>query len=285
MIQLTGVLLLVFGTTSGGGQIDRTADDLVAQGLALRRAGRTEEALETLERAYAVAPSPRTAGQVGLVEASSERWLEAEKHLESALGSHDSWVRRNRPLLEGAMELSHQHVGQLVITGPPGVTVFVAGNLVGKLPIVAPVRVVEGNLPVSATAPGYKQLIRAVDVPGGRQVEVSVLMEPLALESSGLRPGFESGHSGHSEWRPWAGGALLVAGVAALLTGATLVAIDRDGCCGSRSVETRRTGWVVVGAGSVLAAAGGLVLWMASDRGGSASVAVLPTGLQLTGLF
>ena len=57
------------------------ADELITRGLELRRQAKPEQALEMFQRAHALAPSPRTLGQMGLVEASLEHWLDAETHL------------------------------------------------------------------------------------------------------------------------------------------------------------------------------------------------------------
>ena len=64
-----------------------TADDLIVRGLELRRAAKPGEALELFQRAHALAPSPRTMGQIGLVEASLEHWLDAETHLTASLAT------------------------------------------------------------------------------------------------------------------------------------------------------------------------------------------------------
>jgi serine/threonine protein kinase len=164
--------------SSGASVASATMDDasaLIARGLELRSEGETAEALEVLERALALAPSPRTAGHVGLVEASLGHWLDAERHLDSSLAVlDDNWVRRNRTLLEEAMERAHGHVGRVTFSGPPGTSVSVAGRPVGTLPIPAPVRVAEGVVLVAATAPGFAPVMKAVTVLGGGSIELAI---------------------------------------------------------------------------------------------------------------
>src|SRR4029079_8120449 len=80
-----------------------TADQLIARGLELRRDSKPEQALEMFQKAHALAPSPRTLGQMGLVEASREHWLDAEAHLIASLATpDDAWVRKNRAFLDQA---------------------------------------------------------------------------------------------------------------------------------------------------------------------------------------
>jgi tetratricopeptide (TPR) repeat protein len=103
---------------------DADPDLLIMRGLDLRRAGRSADALALFRRAYEVAPSPRTLGQMGLVESSLQLWVDAEVHLCAALATpNDAWVHRNRQFLDQARDRTKEHVGELVITGPPGTRV------------------------------------------------------------------------------------------------------------------------------------------------------------------
>src|SRR5947207_7380287 len=86
-----------------------TAEELVARGLQLRRQAKPQQALEMFRRAYALAPSARTIGQMGLVEASLERWLDAEAHLKASLAVSDAWVKKNRGFLDQALAVCRAH--------------------------------------------------------------------------------------------------------------------------------------------------------------------------------
>ena len=95
------------------------AEALIQQGLKLRREGKPEEALQRFRQAHEMAPSPRTYGQMGLVETTLKRWTDGETHLAVALANpDDAWVRKNRAFLDQALSLCREHVGDLVITGP-----------------------------------------------------------------------------------------------------------------------------------------------------------------------
>src|SRR5450755_1037071 len=76
---------------------EHAADAMITRGLELRREGKSVEALEMLQRAHAIAPSPRSLGQLGLVELSLDHWSEAEDHLAASIvTSQDLWVHKNR---------------------------------------------------------------------------------------------------------------------------------------------------------------------------------------------
>ena len=138
------------------------------RGLDLRRAGRSADALALFRRAYEVAPSPRTLGQMGLVESSLQLWADAEAHLLAVLATpEDAWVHRNRQFLEQARERTKEHMGELLITGPPGTKVSLGERRVGSLPLAAPVRLAEGDVVISATSDGYKPFSVDLSIKGG----------------------------------------------------------------------------------------------------------------------
>ncbi len=86
------------------------AEGLVAEGVRLRRESRNEEACALFERAHTLAPSPRTAGQLGFAEQRLQRWAAAERHLREALGSPtDEWVARNADALRASLAAVEGH--------------------------------------------------------------------------------------------------------------------------------------------------------------------------------
>lgn len=161
------------------GLAEPNADALIAQGLELRRQGLAPAALPLFQRAHALAPTPRTVGQLGLVEASLQRWLDAEAHLVRALEAPaDAWVSGNRKLLDKALAVTRRHIGELVVEGPAGAHVFVSGRGSKKLPLAEPIRVAEGEVRVSAIAAGFKQLIQTVHVRGGKRTSLKLELVP-----------------------------------------------------------------------------------------------------------
>src|SRR4051812_14504922 len=72
---------------------EEAADAMITRGLELRRARKDAEALEMFQRADMLAPSARTAGQLGLVESALAHWSVAEAHLVASLSTpQDPWV-------------------------------------------------------------------------------------------------------------------------------------------------------------------------------------------------
>jgi hypothetical protein len=290
-VVLTAALLALLSNRAVGA-VDVSADALVARGLELRREGKTAEALELFARAHAIAPSPRTLGQMGLAEASLQHWLDAETHLNSSLASSaDPWVRKNKVLLEQAIDLSHKHVGHVSIAGPAGAQISIAGNVIGTLPIPAPVRLPEGSHLLTAIAPGHKQLTQTVTVPGGSRASIALVLEPLEVRAA-AQPIVPLQHwdSSESHWRPWTAGALFAVGAAAIAWGAIWVAVDGNNSCGDGPTchdvyNTRKPGWIILGVGAAAAVSGGIVLYTARRGATEVAVAASAGGLRLTGRF
>jgi PEGA domain-containing protein len=298
---LSFVVLLVPAMALGAD--DRAAEALIARGLELRREDKPAEALEMFRRAHALAPSGRTLGQMGLAETAVDQWTEAEGHLTGSLAkADDGWVRKNHALLDQALTMARGHIGELAFTGPAGAAVTVAGRNIGNLPSLAPVRLGEGTVLVTASAPGFKQFIASVTVLAGKQVPVAITLDPIdvravadpeaaqALTSPAmveLRP--------HYSWRAWAGGALVGAGVGILAWGIAWVALDGRGAGGTCAASitapcepvynTRTPGWILTGAGAAIALGGGALLYTARSSGGDVTLGFGPTSFRLGGRF
>jgi hypothetical protein len=241
------------------------ADALIMRGLDLRRAGRSEEALILFRRAYQEAPSPRTLGQMGLVESSLQRWIDADAHLTAALTTPDNgWVHRNRRFLDQAMDHAREHVGELAITGPPGTRISVAGKKAGTLPLT-PLRLAEGELEISASADGRKPYAVQVSIKGGARVAISIVLQPLELAAPNpeAQPPVVAAESPpRTRTRVWEGAALAAAGTVALAWGITWIALDGRPTCGGCGplYATKTPGIVLAAGGSALGLAGGALL-------------------------
>jgi hypothetical protein len=257
---------------------DQDPDVLIKRGLELRRAGKSEEALELFRRAHEAAPGPRTLGQMGLVESSLQLWIEADSHLTAALATpDDAWVHLNRRFLDQAVVRAREHVGELMITGPPGAKVAVAGKSIGALPLPAPIRIAEGDVAVRATSDGSKPYLVDVSIKGGARAAISIVLEPIELTAPPaseqaqplvVAPPTRKGRLG-------VGTSLAAGGVAALLWGVTWIAIDgRSSCAACEIYDTRTPGLVLVGAGSALALAGGALVYWALHPGEARSATV-----------
>ncbi|HEY4395226.1 MAG TPA: tetratricopeptide repeat protein [Polyangia bacterium] len=246
---------------------DQDPDVLIKRGLELRRAGKSEEALELFRRAHESAPCPRTLGQMGLVESSLQLWIEADSHLTAALATpDDAWVHKNRRFLEQAVVRAREHVGELMITGPPGAKIAVAGKSIGALPLPAPIRIAEGDVAVSASSDGAKPYAIDVSIKGGARAAISIVLEPIDLAAPRLAEQAQPFVASPSpkKTRLGLGASLAAGGLAALVWGVTWMAVDgQSSCAGCRTAyETRTPGLLLIGGGSALALAGGaLIFW------------------------
>src|SRR5580698_10134513 len=185
----SSLLIPAIGLLLASGQVwaadPQSADALIQQGLEMRRQAKPEEALALFQRAHAAAPSPRTFGQMGLVETSLKHWVDANLHLTVSLTSpDDAWVVKNRAFLEQALATTKQHIGDLVVSGPADVEVFVDGKSVGTLPAIPPVHLGEGQVHVSATAPGFKPFDETVSIRVGVRVQIAIALRPIALDQA-----------------------------------------------------------------------------------------------------
>ncbi|MES1206705.1 MAG: PEGA domain-containing protein [Pseudomonadota bacterium] len=293
------------------------AEVLIQQGLKLRREGKPEEALQRFREAHDMTPSPRTYGQMGLVEATLKHWTDGETHLAVALANpDDAWVRKNRAFLDQALSLCREHVGDLVITGPAGAEVSVGGTPAGTLPAVPALRVAEGTVEVTATASGYEPFKTTVNIRAGKRSALRIAMspEPVAAGHADAPPKAASlaaepdakpqepepkiGSSppptdDGSHWHTWAGITLGAVGAGAVAFGIYLMAVD--GGCKTLDGTTRKCmdyyytktdGWIVAGLGAAALVVGGIVFFTGPSGGGSpVSLGASPNGLWVAGRF
>ncbi|HZL20196.1 MAG TPA: hypothetical protein VFG23_20860 [Polyangia bacterium] len=286
---------------------DQSATDaLIQQGLELRRDAKPEQALALFQRAHAMAPSPRTFGQMGLVETSLKRWVDANLHLTVSLTSpDDGWVVKNRAFLEQALATTKQHIGDLVVSGPADVEVFVDGKSVGTLPAIPPIHLGEGQVHVSATAPGFKPFDQMVLIRVGVRVQIAITLRPIAVEqaapvassveTNGASPTTlaPSPISSRNTWHTWAGASLAVAGAGGLTWGIVWIAIDNHDACGSTqgaacgtAYNTKTPGWILAGVGAAAIASGAVVFFTGhSSPGSNLALGIGPTSLLLRGDF
>lgn len=167
---------------------EQEIEALVQRGNELRRSGDDQGALPLLEKAYALAPTPRTAVQLGLVEQALGRWAEADLHLTNGLkATKDPWIQRNRSIIEDALGRVKVNVARVEITGEPvGAEVLVGGRPVGKVPLGEPVRVSAGSVDVELRAPGYRSMLRTLTVAGGQYQPVVIRLERVAKDGTPL---------------------------------------------------------------------------------------------------
>jgi hypothetical protein len=276
-LQVIAIVALGFGGlgTARAREAGDDPDGLIMRGLELRRAGRSDEALRLFQRAYAAAPCPRTLGQMGLVESSLQRWLDAEAHLTAALATPDDlWVHRNHLFLVQAIDRTRQHVGELVITGPPGTRISLGGQAVGPLPLEGPIRLAEGAVAVEARAAGQRPFALDVSIRGGARAAISIVFEPIDLAPANHTPSASAAHLGDAPGssphplRTRVGASLAIGGLATIAWGTAWILLDGGRTCAgcASAYDTRTSGLLLVGGGAVMALGGSLLLWPALRR-------------------
>jgi hypothetical protein len=257
-------------------------------------------------RAHALAPSVRTLGQMGLVEASLEQWLDAETHVLAALAKpDDAWVRRNRTFLDEALQVSRGHIGDLVVSGPSGTTVAVDGKRAGMLPAVAPVRLVEGRAVVRASSAGFKDFSKTITIKGGARSSLAIVLDPVEkrtavaigapapLPAPAPPPGATTfDEAGGRSWRGPVGVGLVAAGAGLMAWGITWIAVDHHDSCPvggpacDTVYDTKHTGWILGAGGAVAASAGAVLLYLGQrDDRSTLSLDVTPRSVSLRGRF
>jgi Tetratricopeptide repeat len=275
------VVITVYASSSMAAEPSSSADALVEQGISLRQKGQNQEALELFQRAHALAPSGRTLAQIGVAEATLQRWIDAETHLAAALDSHDTpWIQnaKNRAALEKSLMLVRAHIAEVSIVGPAGAEISVGGSPAGRLPLAAPLHLPEGRTRIEGSADGRESKSIDLRIPGGHELILhldlpmlpSPFEAPAAVTSTPAPPSLidTSPVPESTTWKTWTGGGLLAVSAGLIATGIIWVAVDGNNACsppaGKRCMNvynTKTQGWITAGAGAVAGVVGGILLW------------------------
>lgn len=269
-----------------------TADQLVAKGVELRKKGDHTGALREFQAAHAKEPSGRTLAQMGIAEATLQRWTDADEHLAQALGSAGPWVEKNRSTLEQTLQTVRMHTAEVSINGPAGAVVTIADKVVGQLPLPNILRVREGAVAIKVESPGHKPFSQIITVGGGTRLIVTATLEPLPPDPAfpilpatveTESPAVHDMTPGPRAWRRWTGIGALTVGLAAVTWGIVWIAVDGNTSWSNsqRVWDTRTPGWFILGGGVAAALGGGYLLY--TSRNSEVQVAATPTGL--TGRF
>ena len=189
VVHIVGAALLTAGIAIGLPARPAWAGDsaeaeaLIRQGVELRAQKKDERALPLFEKAYQVSRSPRTAGQLGLVEMALGYFVDAEKYLGEAVASPDHpWVAKNLATLKAQLATAKSQIGELYIIGEPaGAEVVVNGKSVGRLPLSGPVRLDKGRVDVQVRAAGYVPTSDSVTMVGGKREDRSYRLQREAV--------------------------------------------------------------------------------------------------------
>jgi hypothetical protein len=163
---------------------DDESEALIQRGIELRRNDQDAEALAQFQRAYTIRKTPRALAQIGLAEQALGKWGAADRHIRQAMeAGDDSWIRKNRAVLDQSLKAIARHVGHLDIRGTPaGAEVRIDGELVGTLPLAKPVAVAGGGVAIEVRAPGYLPIVRGTEILAGGFVRESFDLQPSSSE-------------------------------------------------------------------------------------------------------
>ncbi len=290
---------------------------MIKQGVELRRRGEDDKAEVYFRRAYEIAPTPRSAAQLGLVELAVKRFSDAETYLSEALESDDVWIQNHRATLDSSRLEARKHLAHLQLDGVPAdATVTVGGGTARKVPRDGALWVAPGLVSLRIEAANRPALTYSRSLADGDTDKISmapalVVVPPVpapvatvAPEAPPPAPAIEEASDSKKPLRI-AGIATAGVGVAAVVTGLVLrgtatsklnaIAAEAsamqpydDGNGNWKTYDRAGVGMVVGGA---VAIAGGAVLYLVGRSrhpdGNDAHVALQigPGSLGFTGAF
>jgi hypothetical protein len=268
---------------------------LVKNGTELRKQGKDQQALPLFQRAYDIAPTGRTSAQLGLCEMQLGYILAASDHIAESLRAKDPWVEKYRTVLEESLGLVNRQIAKISVSGSPvGAEVFIDDNVVGRLPLEAPVRVVAGSpKKVEVRSAGYVEGVETVDLQGGGQIHVEFhlahpggsLPQRPGQDLASTTRGAPEGTIPSSSWntRKLVGTVLMAAGVGSLAAGALMLK-NASVTCGApegavcnQGERSRISAWSAVGGGAAAAIVGSLLVF--SVGGSHVALAPGPRGV------
>lgn len=156
-----------------------SADELIRQGVALRRSGDDAGALRKFEQAFHIDHGSKAMAQMGLAEQALGRWADASEHLQRALDdAGDPWIAKSRVILRQSLDHVNQHVGQLeILGGTAGAEVLIDGRSRGELPLPRFLAVSAGTITIELKAPSLVPVQRTIVVQARQSVRES--FDPL----------------------------------------------------------------------------------------------------------
>lgn len=170
---------------SSGSAAADDADDLIREGVALRRKRDDAEALKKFQQAAEISASPRVMAQMGLAEQALGRWAMAHEHLSQALeGKSDPWIKKNLAAISQSLSRVDEHVGYIeILGGPPGAEVRIDSVSRGKLPLAHPLAASTGVVTIDLVSPGFDPVRRTTVVRAREAVRESFeSLPPLSVK-------------------------------------------------------------------------------------------------------
>lgn len=159
---------------------DGGTESLLAEGIALRRAGDDRGALELFQKAWQRSRSPRALAQMALAEQALGRWVDAYGHLQQVLANDsDPWIAEYRDVLALAVADVERQLGALEVwCNVDGASVYLDGHRLGRTPLTKPLKLVAGKSVIGVSAPGHFEVTRLVNVDPGDLARVEIQLTP-----------------------------------------------------------------------------------------------------------
>jgi hypothetical protein len=241
----------------------RESEALIKKAIAHRQEGDDEAALKLLRQAYALAPTPRAAAQLGFAEQALGRWVDAETHVAEAVAAEkDPWVTKNRAAIVQALKVIRDHIARIEVIGEPtGAEVLVDGTSVGRLPLDGPVRVPADTIQVEVRATGHESYTERVTLAAAQYKRLAVKLRRLSLTPP---PPDLTGTSPNT--KPNTGGETSTTTLAAISPETTA------GLSAEAPPPSRTKYWVIGGAAVAVAAGVAAIFLLRGDRGGGCPV-------------
>ncbi len=171
------------------GWTESNDEELIEQGVALRRERKDNEALERFRRAYELRPTARAQAQIGLAEQALGKWADAERDLSAATKvDDDPWIQKNQKALARALAETAQHLAWLRIdTNVEHAEVLIDGSPVADLPAEG-LRLSAGTVRAELRAEGHESVQRTIEVPPGSTVVLHVVLAPRETNRFDINP-------------------------------------------------------------------------------------------------
>ena len=180
-------LFLVATASQAFAQPSPSADPetLIRQGNELRRKGQDARAEGYFRRAYEIAPTPRTAAQLGLAELALQDFLAAAAHLGDALRAKDAWIDEHRSLLEQNLATAERHLARIELAGlPTGATCAIGDAPARPAPADGVVWIApRTSVAIRIEAPQHQPQTVRVSGEAGQKVRVAVALTPIPVEA------------------------------------------------------------------------------------------------------
>jgi hypothetical protein len=161
------LILLVFLMAEAAAAQPLDADELVVQGIELRKQGRDQEALERFRLAAAQSPSsPRLLGHLSLALHATEQWVESEQLMQEVLkAADDPWVIRHTAELKQSLDAVQDHLAWLHVESFAEGQLWLDGMRIKAPPNGDPLRVVARRCEIKLEIAGRPTITRTIDVP------------------------------------------------------------------------------------------------------------------------